>query len=117
MPYIIKNPFTKKRDRTADDSQYNKYRRTSVKTYDTTRWKRVRRDFLYKNPLCEECLKLGIIKAAELVHHRIPIKNGGAEYDYSNLFVMSAITGYTGKWKKKKWRKLKNEKESHKCYL
>lgn len=85
MPYTIKNPFTKKRDRTADDSQYNKYRRTSVKTYDTTRWKRVRRNFLYKNPLCEECLKVGIIKAAELVHHRIPIKNGGAEYDYSNL--------------------------------
>lgn len=85
MPYTIKNLFTKKRDRTADDSQYNKYRRTSVKTYDTTRWKRVRSDFLYKNPLCEECLKIGIIKAAELVHHRIPIKNGGAEYDYSNL--------------------------------
>lgn len=85
MPYIIKNPFAKKRDRSADDSQYNKYHRTSVKTYDTTRWKRVRKDFLQKFPLCEECLKKGIIKAAELVHHRKPIKDGGTEYDYSNL--------------------------------
>lgn len=35
----------------------------------------------------------------------------------SKLFVMNAITGYTGKWKKKKWRKLKNEKKSYKFYL
>ena len=34
-----------------------------------------------------------------------------------NLFAMNVIIGYIGKWKKKKWRMLKNEKDIYEFYL
>ena len=38
------------------------------------RWKKVRRSYLRSNPLCVECQKMGIIKAARVVDHIKPHK-------------------------------------------
>ena len=44
-----------------------------VKTgiYQSTEWKKIRKLKLQQNPLCEECLKMGLITPAQCVHHRI----------------------------------------------
>lgn len=39
--------------------------------YDA-RWRKVRASFLQRNPLCNECLKRGIITPATVVDHIIP---------------------------------------------
>jgi len=44
----------------------------SSRGYDRT-WKKVRKIKLAINPLCEECLKAGIVKQAEEVHHIKPV--------------------------------------------
>ena len=37
------------------------------------------------NPLCQRCEEEGKVVAAQLVHHIVPIKEGGAPYELGNL--------------------------------
>ena len=53
--------------------------------YDSPAWKAARRKKLNEQPLCEECLRHGLIRAADLVDHITPIKCGGAKLAESNL--------------------------------
>lgn len=47
-----------------------------VRFYHSTAWKRVRSYVLIRdNHLCQECLKNGIIRSAELVHHIVEVKD------------------------------------------
>ena len=39
-----------------------------------SQWRRQRKAFLNRNPLCEYCLQIDKISAAEVVDHRIPHK-------------------------------------------
>lgn len=56
------------------DKQYDERRGTaSSRGYDR-RWYRLRNQFIAENPLCKECMKKGIVKAADEVDHIIPIK-------------------------------------------
>lgn len=41
--------------------------------YDST-WRKVRRMVLANEPLCRRCNQLGITKAADMVHHQVPVK-------------------------------------------
>lgn len=52
--------------------------------YDGT-WERVRRMKLRANPLCERCGAEGITRTADLVHHVVPLNDGGARLDMANL--------------------------------
>ncbi len=49
------------------------------------RWDKVRNIYIKNHPLCEECLKENITTVGELVHHKIPIEDGGEKYDFDNL--------------------------------
>lgn len=44
--------------------------------YNTSTWRKLRIEKLKINPLCERCLKKGIIKSGIEVHHKIPISQG-----------------------------------------
>lgn len=46
---------------------------SSARGYDT-RWARLRRFILAQEPLCRRCNQLGITKAADMVHHQVPVK-------------------------------------------
>lgn len=69
----------KKRQTLAWDSQTTRERnagryireRTGA-PYNTYRWHRLAKAFLQDHPLCEECKRKGIIKAAECVDHIDP---------------------------------------------
>jgi len=66
---------------------YNKYQRPNDKHAYGRAWKRIRDRKIKENPLCEECLKVGIIKAAEEVHHILPLADGGTS-ERSNLISL-----------------------------
>lgn len=54
------------------DSDYNKTSRPFKYLYNTSRWKTLRKQFLREHPLCEECKKNGVAKAATVVDHIKP---------------------------------------------
>ena len=58
--------------------RYEKYERnpTVRKRYGKT-WRVVRAAYVLSHPLCEECLKRGVYKPVEQVHHIIPLSEGG----------------------------------------
>ena len=43
----------------------------ALEFYGSRKWKRCRKNYLSIHPICERCEKLGIIKKAEIVHHKI----------------------------------------------
>ena len=45
--------------------------------YTTTRWRKLRHRKLDLNPLCEHCQAQGLTVAAEIVHHIVPVSEGG----------------------------------------
>lgn len=53
--------------------------------YHTGTWKRLRADVLREEPLCRECAKRGIVKAAQMVDHIVPIRQGGDKMSKGNL--------------------------------
>lgn len=60
------------------NKHYNQYERDPVtnKRYGRA-WKRIRDRYIKVHPLCEECLKIGLLTPAEEVHHVLPLSNGG----------------------------------------
>jgi 5-methylcytosine-specific restriction protein A len=53
--------------------------------YDSARWRKCRARQLSRQPICEGCIRWGMLKPAEIVHHITPIEDGGAKLDPNNL--------------------------------
>jgi len=69
------------------ESFYNRYQRPNDKNAYGRAWKRIRDRKIKANPLCEECLKNGVLKPAEEVHHIVPLADGGTS-ERSNLISL-----------------------------
>ena len=54
--------------------RYNRERSESDKFYGTAAWKKLRAYYRAGHPLCEECEKLGLIRAMHVVDHIKPYK-------------------------------------------
>jgi 5-methylcytosine-specific restriction protein A len=66
--------------------QYEAQRGTSTERGYNARWRRLRQWFLNSHPLCAECGRHGILKAAAVVDHVIPHRGDQTLlYDQSNL--------------------------------
>lgn len=65
--------------------EYDKDRKPAHKRGYDSAWQKVRNLKLRLNPLCERCEKEGKIIMAEMVHHIIPIDQGGARLGMENL--------------------------------
>ena len=48
--------------------------------YSSRRWQKLRSAKLDENPLCERCQVQGFINGAVMVHHVVPIRNGGEPF-------------------------------------
>ena len=70
------------------DKEYNEHRPAIHKFYNTSRWRSLREYMMRKQPLCQECLKHGIIKKGDLVDHIKPIREGGSPVSIKNLQVL-----------------------------
>lgn len=75
--------------RKANDRRYNRDRRRDPNRedgfYSSTAWRRLRIIQLREHPLCADCLRDGRMTPATVADHKIPIKQGGAALDPSNL--------------------------------
>lgn len=59
-------------------SDYDKFERTSEeKARYQGKWERIRKAYLAKHPYCEVCFAAGVMKSADMVHHRRPLADGG----------------------------------------
>lgn len=53
--------------------------------YSTKRWQKTRNAYFSRNPLCVRCAAEGVTKAGHVVDHIVERRDGGADYDHSNL--------------------------------
>lgn len=58
---------------------------SNTKFYQSTAWRKLRKVKLEKDPLCEECLKKDIHTPAKVADHIVPINQGGAALNITNL--------------------------------
>lgn len=68
---------------------YDRVQRDTRSTtfYNSTAWQTVRRQALLRdNNLCQQCFKEGILKPADMVHHKVEVKdNWELRLDIDNL--------------------------------
>ena len=53
--------------------------------YQSAAWRAVRAAFLNDHPLCTHCVARGRVVAAVVADHVVPLKDGGARFDWTNL--------------------------------
>jgi 5-methylcytosine-specific restriction endonuclease McrA len=53
--------------------------------YNSWAWRKVRKSFLSKNPLCKHCDEKGITEVATVVDHILPINRGGDKLNEDNF--------------------------------
>lgn len=53
--------------------------------YNSPMWKRARTAHRAREPLCRMCAEAGIIKAGDMVDHIVERRDGGSNYDTTNL--------------------------------
>ena len=70
------------------DRQYERYGRDreTKKRYGSS-WQKISKRYREQHPLCEKCLEEGRFRRAELVHHIVPIREGGGNDD-ENLMAL-----------------------------
>lgn len=61
------------------------YRVAAAKRGYDAKWQQVRARYLRRHPLCERCTEKGRFIMASMVHHIIPISDGGARLDPRNF--------------------------------
>lgn len=85
-PELTREIFCDKH-RKEENKIYNQYKRDELSRtfYRTKQWQDIRRIKLNNSPFCEECMKNGKVVLGKIVDHIVPIKQGGAPYDLSNL--------------------------------
>ena len=74
--------------RVAVHRDYGRARRgfdTEVGFYQSARWRGVRAAFLREHPMCMHCAARGRVVAAVVADHVVPLKDGGARFDWANL--------------------------------
>jgi 5-methylcytosine-specific restriction enzyme A len=59
--------------------------------YNTTRWQRIRKRQLAREPICRACKADGYIVQADQVDHIIPIANNGPVWSPANLQSLCAL--------------------------
>jgi 5-methylcytosine-specific restriction protein A len=122
MPYAPPHPcgypgcavLVKTRDsrceghRTQEQKKFELQRCSAATRGYGSRWRAARSAFLRNNPLCVECQKKGILKAATVVDHIVPHKGDqGLFWDQSNWQALCAhchsrkTAEKDGRWGKK----------------
>ena len=84
MPFIPK----KQKKRPWISESWESYDHSNQRFYNSTKWKRLRKQKLNKNPLCEMCEKEGRVTPATVIDHIKPIRQGGAPLDINNLMSL-----------------------------
>lgn len=67
---------------------YNRWERDpeTSKRYNTE-WRKIRKWYASAHPLCEECLRAGRYTPTQVVHHILPLRDGGTNAE-NNLMAL-----------------------------
>ena len=82
MPSIKKHT---KRPWLPEKKSFAGFQHHNTDFYQSRKWRTLRALKLQKDPLCEECMRKGMLIPAQMVDHIIPINKGGAPLDLNNL--------------------------------
>ena len=82
MPSIKKHT---KRPRLPEKKPFAGFQHHNTDFYQSRKWRTLRALKFQKDPLCEECMRKGMLVPAQMVDHIIPINKGGAPLDLNNL--------------------------------
>lgn len=63
----------------------NDHRGSAAERGYDRKWSQVRAAYVKKHPLCELCDQRGVVHPVEIVHHIVPICDGGDRYRHANL--------------------------------
>ena len=83
MPFIKKN--APRRPWQSERKSHERRKKANNTFYNSTKWRKLSKQYKALNPLCILCLKVGEIVAATVTDHIKPINEGGERYDTSNL--------------------------------
>jgi 5-methylcytosine-specific restriction enzyme A len=72
----------------AEDKRYNERRGSAYERGYDYQWQRFRAAYLTAHPLCTRCEEQGRLTPATLIHHIVPLKDGGDKYEASNLMQL-----------------------------
>jgi 5-methylcytosine-specific restriction protein A len=61
--------------------------------YNSKEWQELRIEKLRANPLCEECMKEGIVTSARCVHHVVPIETARTKDEMKRLAIDCGLQG------------------------
>lgn len=77
-PNKVNRPWVSERKPFERDNSNNEF-------YNSWTWRKLRKMFIDKNPLCVRCELKGLTIPAYVVDHIVPINKGGSKTDESNL--------------------------------
>ena len=72
----------------------NEERTQANAMYQTTRWARLRAKYLSSQPLCQSCLKRGIVTPATDIDHVFPWRPLGKDAFYANYYQCQYLPGF-----------------------
>jgi 5-methylcytosine-specific restriction endonuclease McrA len=79
-------PVLRPRRATGAKTSSQPRRSGTLNVYDDRQWRRVRLQHLKDEPLCRHCASKGLVVAADMVDHIVPLTvNPDGKYDDSNL--------------------------------
>lgn len=63
-----------------------------VRLMNSAEWRRLRARKLQEQPLCEECLRHGVVRSADCIHHIREVESGRTEQECTRLaFAMTNL--------------------------
>lgn len=83
MPTIkeVRRPWVAERDRSKGQGR----QRPNREIYDSTRWRKLRKMIITREPFCRTCKQMDVLMAAKIIDHIVPINKGGDPWDEGNL--------------------------------
>lgn len=58
---------------------------SNTEFYNSWKWRKFRKSFLMRNPLCKHCAEAGVDTVATVADHIVPINKGGETLNKNNL--------------------------------
>jgi len=83
MPTLNKNTIRRpwQAERIAQAGRAN----PNTAIYNGTVWRKLSVRYKMANPVCVECIRVGVVSPAEVTDHIVPINQGGDVYAWDNL--------------------------------
>ena len=78
--------------RLTDGRFCEEHSKLEAKRYNTE-WRRIRKRYASAHPLCEECLKVGRYTPTQVVHHILPLREGGTNAEDNMMSLCHSCHG------------------------